>query len=203
MARPKKFEERDVVKAAGERFWTTGYCGTSLDDLLDATGLGRGSLYNSFGDKHGLYLHAFDAYCRDVVGATAAALEGPDAGAATRLRALLNGLPGAYDSGTAPAPRACFLAKATAEMAARDGEVAARARRAFADLERILVDAVTAAQRTGDIAATLDPRASARHILATMRGIEALAEAGVDQAMLRDAVTSLLTVLMPDSPTAG
>ena len=44
MARPRKFEESDVIAAARDEFWTRGYGATSVDDLTAATGLGKGSL---------------------------------------------------------------------------------------------------------------------------------------------------------------
>ena len=72
MARPRKFAEGDVVAAARDEFWTRGYAATSVDDLTAATGLGKGSLYGAFGDKHGLYLRALDDY---IAGLNA----GPDA----------------------------------------------------------------------------------------------------------------------------
>ena len=62
MARPRKFDESDVVAAARDEFWTRGYAATSVDDLTAATGLGKGSLYGAFGDKHGLFLRALDDY---------------------------------------------------------------------------------------------------------------------------------------------
>ena len=51
MARPRKFVEDDVIAAAGEVFAVKGYAGTTLDDLVAATGLGKQSLYNSFGES--------------------------------------------------------------------------------------------------------------------------------------------------------
>src|SRR5215467_12621867 len=62
MARPRKFDARDVVAAARDEFWSRGYAATSVEDLTSATGLGKGSLYGAFGDKHGLFLRAFDDY---------------------------------------------------------------------------------------------------------------------------------------------
>lgn len=58
--RPRGFDANDVLKAATERFRTHGYAGTSLDDLVDATGLARPSLYAAFGDKRAIYLAALD-----------------------------------------------------------------------------------------------------------------------------------------------
>ena len=62
MPRPRKFDESDVIAAARDEFWTRGYAATSVDDLTAATGLGKGSLYGAFGDKHGLFMRALDDY---------------------------------------------------------------------------------------------------------------------------------------------
>ncbi|MGV8875053.1 MAG: TetR/AcrR family transcriptional regulator [Rhodococcus sp. (in: high G+C Gram-positive bacteria)] len=58
MGRTRSFDEATVVASAAERFRSNGYEGTSLDDLLRATGLHRGSLYQAFGSKRGLFLAA-------------------------------------------------------------------------------------------------------------------------------------------------
>ena len=50
MARPRTFDEQEVVAAARDEFWERGYAATSVDDLTAATGLGKGSLYGAFGD---------------------------------------------------------------------------------------------------------------------------------------------------------
>jgi AcrR family transcriptional regulator len=54
--RPRSFDTETALKAAAERFRTRGFAGTSLDDLAEATGLARPSLYAAFGDKRALYL---------------------------------------------------------------------------------------------------------------------------------------------------
>ena len=76
MARPRKFDEGAVVGAAREQFWDGGYAATSVDDLTAATGLGKGSLYGAFGDKHALFLRALDDYCVDATGRVLAQLRG-------------------------------------------------------------------------------------------------------------------------------
>lgn len=59
--RTKDFEPDDVADAAMQVFWRRGYAATSVQDLVDGTGLGRGSLYNAFGSKQGLYEAALRA----------------------------------------------------------------------------------------------------------------------------------------------
>ena len=62
MARPKAFDPTQALDAALATFWQRGYEKTSLDDLIAATGVGRQSLYDTFGDKRALYLRALDRY---------------------------------------------------------------------------------------------------------------------------------------------
>jgi TetR/AcrR family transcriptional regulator, transcriptional repressor for nem operon len=186
MARPRTFDEATVVGAARDRFRAAGYAATSLDDLVRATGLAKGSLYNAFGDKHALYLRAFENYCDEAVAGFAAQLGGPGDGARERLHALVRDSADHPGSAVAP-PVACFLAGATAERAALDPEVAAIAQRTFQRLEDLLERSVSAA-----LPHARDPRALARHVLATLRGFDALSSAGVDPAVLTDAAESLI-----------
>src|ERR1700753_2564254 len=60
--RPREFDADAAIERAMGVFWSCGYHGTSLPDLLEATKLSRGSLYTAFGDKHGLFLRALDRY---------------------------------------------------------------------------------------------------------------------------------------------
>ncbi|HRV92857.1 MAG TPA: helix-turn-helix domain-containing protein, partial [Anaerolineae bacterium] len=56
MARPREFDENEVLDKAMDLFWQKGYEATSIQELLTAMGISRGSLYDAFGDKHALFL---------------------------------------------------------------------------------------------------------------------------------------------------
>jgi AcrR family transcriptional regulator len=193
MARPRSFDESEVLRAARDQFWSTGYTGTSMDDILAATGLGKGSLYGAFGDKHQLFLRVFDDYCTAVTEAVRGALEGPDDGAYERLRAHV--LAVAQATGSDTCLRGCLLAKGTAELAAADPAIAARASRAFRDLEDLITSCVAAAQRAGDIQPGADPARLAGLLLAVLRGIEALGKGGRSPDSLRAIAETVLAVL--------
>ena len=62
MPRPPEYNRIDVVNAAMQVFWAEGYESSSIQKLLSAMGLNRGSLYAAFGDKEGLFLEALDMY---------------------------------------------------------------------------------------------------------------------------------------------
>src|SRR5260370_505997 len=69
MARPKEFNRDQVLEKAMGLFWEKGYDGSSVENLVQCTGIGRGSLYDTFSDKHALYLAALDRYMRRPGGA--------------------------------------------------------------------------------------------------------------------------------------
>lgn len=62
MARPRQFDEAEVIGKATDLFWAKGYRRTTPADLTRATGLSKSSLYNAFGNKQGLFLRALGAY---------------------------------------------------------------------------------------------------------------------------------------------
>src|SRR5437868_5714416 len=62
MARSKDFDEQEVLSKAVNLFWLKGYNGTSMQDLVDGLGISRSSLYDTYGDKHSLYLKALESY---------------------------------------------------------------------------------------------------------------------------------------------
>lgn len=174
MARPRKFDEQDVLVAVRQRFTETGYHGTSVDELSRVTGLSKGSLYGAFGDKEALFARVFDEYCTEAGGGVAALVEGPEDQALARLRAWLRS---PEDDASR---RDCLLATGTAELAWADDAIAARSLAAFDGLLDSCRRLVEQAQRAGLVDPSADAEALGGVILATHRGLEALAEAGVD-----------------------
>ena len=178
MARPRKFDERDVVVAARRQFAETGFHGTSVDDLSRATGLSKGSLYGAFGDKEALFHRVFDEYCTASDQAAAARVEGPEDQALDRLRDWLHSPEGGNDR------LGCLLAKGTAELARDDEVIAARSMAAFSTLFDSCRQLIEQAQRTGLVDPDADPEVLGALVVTTHRGLEALSKAGVDAGTL-------------------
>jgi TetR/AcrR family transcriptional regulator, transcriptional repressor for nem operon len=191
VARPREFDEDDVVARAQGAFWAAGYAATSINDLVEATGISRGSLYGAFGDKHALFLRALDAYCAGTIAAVRADLEGDEAGAAGRLATHMRHVADSCGNSR----HGCFLAKSTAELAASDPEVALRAERMYGTYEEVLVSCLLQAQRTGAIDARHDPRALAALLLITVRGMDALGQAGRGPGFMRQVADHSLAFL--------
>ncbi|MGD1224925.1 MULTISPECIES: TetR/AcrR family transcriptional regulator [Streptomyces] len=193
MARPRKFDERQVLQTAQEQFWSDGYAATRMDDIAEATGLGKGSLYGAFGGKQQLFHRVFDDYCRSVVDATAQQLHGGDQDAYGRLSAHIHAVAAATAADTAH--RGCLLAKGAAELAEHDTVVAQRARQTIDALHALLQDDIAACQRNGDLTPDADPKQLAGLVLAVLRGIEALGKAGASNETLADIANTALAVL--------
>ena len=60
--RPRSFDESDALKKATQVFWSKGYDGVTIDDLVAGMGVGRPSLYTVFGDKRAIFLRVLKAY---------------------------------------------------------------------------------------------------------------------------------------------
>lgn len=193
MARPRTFDEGDVVAAAREEFWNRGYAATSVDDLTAATGLGKGSLYGAFGDKHHLYLRALDAYIVSSLEVVRAGLRNPAVGAYDRLTRHIRGQVKVLAADKNK--RGCMMAKSAAELAATDDAVETKVERAYAIWRDELVACIREAQRDGTIDVKQNPRALAGVLLAFMRGQEALHKGGARPAQLKAAADEMVSLI--------
>jgi AcrR family transcriptional regulator len=193
VARPRKFAEPDVIAAARDEFWTRGYAATSVDDLTEATGLGKGSLYGAFGDKHGLYLRALDDYITSSIDDVRAQLRDPAISAYDRLVRHIRGQVKAIAADTRR--RGCMMAKSAAELAGTDDAVEKKIERAYTTWREELVACIKEAQRDGTIGKKQNPQALATTLLAFMRGQEALHKGGAKPAQLKAAADEMVSLI--------
>lgn len=197
MGRKRGFDETTVLDVVRDRFWTTGFVGTSTYDLMDATGLGKGSIYKAFGNKHALYVRVFSDYCQGLVAQAREELrEGPNAVLTSPMARLERYVVSLADAFATESPRrGCFLSKVTADRAGEDDMVAGTARRAFEDLAGALASAIRDAQDAGEVAEHVDATALGYLLLSVVRGIDCMAKAGVDGTTLRQTARSALELI--------
>jgi TetR/AcrR family transcriptional repressor of nem operon len=191
--RPRKFEETDVVAAARDEFWSRGYGATSVEDLTSVTGLGKGSLYGAFGDKHGLFLLALDDYIATAMEGVRTQLRDPAHSAYDRLARHIRAQARAIAADKAR--RGCMMAKSAAELGAIDDDVERSVERAYAEWHAELVDCIKEAQRDGTIVKKQNPQALATTLLAFMRGQEALHSGGAKPAQIRAAADEMISLI--------
>jgi AcrR family transcriptional regulator len=193
MARPRTFDEQEVVAAARDEFWERGYAATSVDDLTAATGLGKGSLYGAFGDKHSLYLRALDDYISSSLGDVRASLRNPSLTAYHRLASHIRGQ--AKVLAADKARRGCLMAKSAAELGGTDDAVEQKVERAYITWRDELVSCIKEAQRDGTVDAKRNPQTLASTVLAFMRGQEALHKGGAKPAQLKAAADEMVSLI--------
>jgi TetR/AcrR family transcriptional regulator, transcriptional repressor for nem operon len=169
MARPREFDPEEALDRSMRAFWAHGYRDTSVDDLVEATGVRPGSLYNAFpGGKRGLFLRALDLYSKLVVPEKMGALESPGAGIA-ELRAYFDGL--IEDLTTREGRMGCLMVNSAVELAAEDSDVGELVRGHMDRLERNAYRALRNAKRRGEIPDRVQPRAKAAQMMATGMGL--------------------------------
>jgi TetR/AcrR family transcriptional regulator, transcriptional repressor for nem operon len=156
-------------------FWSSGYHGTALPDLLRATKLSRGSLYAAFGGKHALFLRALDRYIADALARIDVEL-GPGLGPLDGLRTFLAG----YVERTSGANgrRGCLLVATAMELASHDSEVEARIRSFFKAMEAKAADAFSRAKVAGELAAGVEPTSAARILVCFVEGLRVTGKSG-------------------------
>ena len=185
VARPRKFDEDQVVRASRDVFWSQGYAGTSVGDLGEATGLGRGTFYHTFGDKHAMFLRNLDDYCTETCDGVRAQLRDPEMVACDRLVVHVESI--TVSTAADIERRGCLIAKSAAELSATDPDVTKRVKRTLDVWLRELAATISEAQRDGDVDPEADPRALASLLLAVLRGIEALRKGGASVATINAA----------------
>lgn len=193
MARPKEFDPEQALDRAVELFWSKGYEATSIQDLVEALGINRSSLYGTFGDKHALYLAAIDRYCREVVDPSAVELDKARAPLAA-IRALFLAIP---NLAARRGKRGCLLCNAAVERAPVDPDVKAEVSGGFGRLGTAFRRALERARKSGELDGDADPAALADYLLSGYLGMIVLAKAGRKPAQLRRSAELILAPLGP------
>lgn len=198
MPRAREYDEDALLKRAMETFWSHGYDGTSVDDLVRRTGVHRASLYSVYPDKRALFIAGIKRYLELVVDDNIRRLKDAEpAGEAVRQFFLQ-----LADAPIERLRRGCLLTNSATELGAEDPEVAALIRTAFRRMERALRERLADARKTGEVAAGTDTGRAARLLIAVLQGIRVMSRVGVDRQTLRDAVTGALLGIIA-TPTAG
>ncbi|MBI4206403.1 MAG: TetR/AcrR family transcriptional regulator [Betaproteobacteria bacterium] len=189
MPRTKEYDEAALLDRTMETFWSQGYDGTSIDDLVERTGVNRASLYSVYPDKRALFIAGIKRYLDLVVEDNIRRLrEAEPPGEAVRQFFLK-----LVDAPIERIRRGCLLTNSATELGLEDAEVAALIRGAFRRVERALCDRLVEAQKANQLAAGVHPETLARLLITVLQGIRVMSRVGVDRETMRDAVTGALS----------
>jgi TetR/AcrR family transcriptional repressor of nem operon len=185
MARVREFNTDRAVGAAVETFRRHGFAGSSIQELVEATGVGRGSLYAAFGDKDGLYLAAMDRYRRDYAEPLLELLGSGVAARAVVRQVLLGLVDEILGDGD---QRTCLIVSASVERFHGDARVAQSVRATTDALEDALTQVVAAGQDRGELTSPRDARDLARFLIATIHGLRVTGTVNADRRWLTSVV---------------
>jgi TetR/AcrR family transcriptional regulator, transcriptional repressor for nem operon len=197
MVRTKSYDEGEVLTGAMHAFRRRGYYGVSIPDLERATGLSAGSIYNSFGDKNGIFIASFEHYLKGVLDRRISEYAKPASGL-DGLRKLFLSLLREPDSETF----GCLITNSAIEFGAHDGAAGAVVQKGFSILERMFAERLTVAGENGRLASSLDTKIAATRLLALYQGVLVLVRGGYDLKMVRRAINLEFDSLAGDSNDA-
>jgi TetR/AcrR family transcriptional repressor of nem operon len=191
VARPREFDEGDVLDRAMHVFWSKGYASTSLEDLLNGTGIARQSLYTAFGDKHGLFLKSLERYLDKNARPLRALLqEAPSV--AQALRDVFTAI--AEDAATEKR-RGCMLVNAITELVPGDPAVSELVRANHRFLLATFRMGLERAAKEGELARGADVEELAHYLVAVHQGLRVVARVDQSRAHLKAVVESALYFL--------
>jgi TetR/AcrR family transcriptional repressor of nem operon len=197
MARHKEFDVNEALDRAVQLFWRRGYEGTSLQELQEHMGIGRQSLYDTFGDKHSLFLAALDRYMEQGRARVHRSLQEPKAswGAVRQyfdeLLAFLT-------------PRgersACLVTNTIAEFGREDPEISRRCQGNERALAAALEQALRRAIDKGELNRSVDPKQATIFLVSQVYGLGVLARNGASRAQLRSVIHHALSSIQTPEP---
>jgi TetR/AcrR family transcriptional regulator, transcriptional repressor for nem operon len=193
MARKKEFDQEQALERALELFWTKGYERTSIQDLCDHLGIHRGSLYDTFGDKHQLFLACLDRYREIAENDVFSILSEPGSSKELLERFFTKIIDISMNYAER---RGCFMANTAMGVAPFDPNVASRVEAISVTAETAFYRFLVRAQKNGELKGKNNIRAIARFLVNTMQGLHVMAKTSPDRSVLEDVCKIALTFII-------
>lgn len=178
----KQFDQEKVLEKAMEVFWARGYEATSMQDLVDSTGINRGSLYATYGDKHALFVSAlklYDERMRRMMLEDLESRHSPREAIRQMFQAFIR--PVSEKKGN----RGCFLTNTALELSAHDPDAARIVAHAQEQIEAFFTRMIKLGKAKGEIAPHVKPAEAARGLLASLVGVVVLTRSRPDPELLQ------------------
>lgn len=186
MPKSVTFDRNQVIEDVMKLFWKKGYNGTSMQDLVDVTGLNRSSFYNSFGDKFSLFQEALKHYQlrqhEMINGFTSNASSPKDA-----VISLFRGISGDLNQSE---QKGCMITSCTTELAGQDDRIKGFLTENMEHVVALFSALIKRAQAQGEIDPEKDPATLALYLFSVLQGIRVTSILG---AKLDKVVDEILT----------
>ena len=192
--RPRAYEPDVALGKALDLFRKQGFAATSLDDLSEATGMNRPSLYGAFGDKRELYIKSYQRY-REDARASMVEIFRQEMPVRQRLERIFAAALNIYLSGET-GPRGCFTVVTAASEAVGDPEIRAMVLEGLTELDKAFANCFRRAQEKGELPQSADPVALAQLASSTVHSIAIRSRARVSRKDLEAIVKGAIDVVI-------
>ncbi|MGI9533333.1 MAG: TetR/AcrR family transcriptional regulator [Thermodesulfobacteriota bacterium] len=192
MARNREFNMDEAVFSAMNLFWLNGFTNTSLDKLLESMKIGKGSFYQAFDNKHGLYLKTLQLYkdqSRDFYTDITSRGKG--------IKRINNYIECLIDEMYKEefVKRGCFLCNASIENAGKDREITDIVHTGFKEVIGILNEMVKEAQIMGEVNSDIEPDQIAHWLFSMSYGLLILAKSDFKKSKIKEVAKNSLAII--------
>jgi TetR/AcrR family transcriptional repressor of nem operon len=191
MARTKEFDQEQALDAAMHLFWERGYEATSIQELVDATGVQRQSLYDTFGSKHEIFLQSLMRYQALEHHHASDLIQSHPKGGLPLIRAIFE----SCASQTVCDARGCFVVNCAAELGTSDAAVAERVRIGRDGIEGLFTRCLVQAREARQIKSSSSVSALAQFLVNAIFGLRLMAKTRPTKAMIDNVVSVTLAAL--------
>lgn len=185
IGRPKQFDTEKALHAAMEQFWLTGFEATSLQDLLKSTRLSKSSLYQTFGNKHKLFLSCIAEYQRLHSQEMSKQLD-QSASALEFVERFLHDVVAEADR--VATKKGCLLINTINECAQHDPEIAHSVNNGMINIAKVLAKAIERAKDEGDIATSIETDVLVTYLMTQVSGLRSMVKGGATKETLLSVV---------------
>lgn len=190
MGRPREFDRETALEQAMDLFWTQGYESTGMSALCDQMGLGRQSVYNTFGDKESLFAEALTHYGRTMMRPMIDLLDSPGSGLAN-VETVLE----MWSERACNHSEGCLMANSIAEFGMKEPKISKALAFMLGEMEAAFYRALKRAEVDGELPAGRDPRALARLLTTVGQGLSSVGKVDPSGAFANDTIASVKELL--------
>ncbi|MEO1403333.1 MAG: TetR/AcrR family transcriptional regulator [Cyanobacteria bacterium J06635_1] len=180
----KQFDTEVALAKAMEVFWAHGYEATSLSELLKTMGIGKKSLYDTFGNKRSLFLKALEHYAQTTIREMRSHISTEGSPLENLKQLFLEW----QETHAQPRSRGCMFGTNIADFNTDDEEIARVMRGYLRQMEDVFYTALARAQKAGELSSAINPRDHARLLLCTAQGLALIGRVMEDDTTLSGAV---------------
>jgi len=191
MGRHFEFNRDETLSKAMSVFWQKGYKATSMKDLVDEMGIQPGSIYNTFGDKHSLFIESIKHYGEVVTSNTIKVLNEGESPVENITKFFQDMISRPYDKQCI----GCLVVNTVVELAPHDEQAAEVVNGILKNIEKAFYDCLLKAQELGEISAESDIKALASYFASSTHGLLITGKSSADSEQMKDIVDVVLSAL--------